>query len=370
MKTVCWKPLPFKTYTGGVIAFHAGLGNNREPLNFILDTGSGGISLDSATCLEMDILTRATDTVISGIAGDKKVSFCFDQQFHTGKLTTDHVNFYINDYSLLSASYGEKIDGVVGYGFLSRYVVNINFDSATIKIYRPGNYKYEDGGKIFRPQFRRLAAQAVMVRDARRNTPNFYMDTGAGLSLLMSETFVKDSGILRPGRKPVVTQAEGLGGKKPMRLTVVKQVKFGPYSFRNVPVHLYNDEANIFSYPYTMGLLGNDLLRRFNITLNYPKKEIHLIPNTHYFDSFDYAYTGMSIYYIDEKILIDDIVPGSPAEKAGLKNGDELISVSNNISGNVQAYKNLLQNLKEPVKIIVRRKEALQFFSIQAISIR
>ncbi|MEJ7611525.1 MAG: aspartyl protease family protein [Ferruginibacter sp.] len=362
--------IPFKTFTGGVIVIQAKLGELPLTLNFILDTGSGGISLDSATCSEQNISIKGTDTTVSGIAGIKKVPFAFDQKIQLGKLVSEHVNFYVNDYSLLTSTFGEKIDGIIGYGLLSRYIFHINFDSAEIKIYRPGNFKYQAGGKILKPMFGRLPAQRATVRDRRKAVADFYLDTGAGLCLLMSESFIKDSSILFTRRKPVMTQAEGLGGKKPMRLTVVKQVKLGPYSFKNVPVYLYNDETNILSYPYTAGLLGNDLMRRFNMTLNYPKKEVHIIPNGHYNDHFDYAFTGMSLYAVNERIFIDDIVAGSPAEIAGLKNGDVLVSVSNNITGNIQDYKNLLQNIRDAVKIIIKRKELLMFFSLKPVSIR
>ena len=110
-------------------------------------------------------------------------------------------------------------------------------------------------------------------------------------------------------------------------------------------------------------------MRRFNITLNYQAGEIHIIPNGNYRDEFDYTYTGMSLYDINRKIIIDDIVPDSPAEKAGLKNGDEMVSVANTIFGTLQEYKNRLQKNKSPVKIIIKRQEKFLFISLQPLSI-
>lgn len=347
----------------------ASLGKNSLPLNFILDTGSGGISLDSSTCSELNLPVIPSDTSVSGIAGTKKVSFVFDQKLKTGKLVTGNIDFYVNDYSLLSTIYGEKIDGIIGYSFLSRYILNINFDSGYIKIYTPGRFDYQNGGTILRPLFSRLAAQPVFVKDNIKTISNFYLDTGAGLCLLMTDKFIKDKNMILPRRKPVLTQAEGLGGKKNMLLTVVKTIRLGPYNFRNVPTYLYNDESNITSYPYTGGLIGNDLLRRFNIILNYPRKEIHITPNSYYNDKFDYAYTGMSLFYINEKIYVDDIIPGSPADKAEIKNGDEVISVSNNFLGTIQDYKSLLQKANEAVKLILKRENKLFFVSINPTSI-
>lgn len=362
--------IPFKTYTGGVIVINAKIDKHERELNFILDTGSGGISLDSTTCAELNISLRQSDTMVSGIAGAKKVSFAFNRKLIINKLITDSVNFYVNDYSLLGSVYGERIDGIIGYGLLSRYIVDVNYDSVQIKIYSPGKFKYQRGGTLLKPSLRKLIALPLTVRDKDKIVSNFYMDTGAGLCILFTEQFLKYNNIILKRRKPVFTQVQGLGGKKIMRLTVVKSLKIGPYTFRNVPANLYDDEANVTSYPYTAGLLGNDILRRFNITFNYPEQEINIVPNAAYTDRFDYAYSGLSLYQVEEKIFIDDIVEKSPAAKAGLKNGDELISVNTNLSGNIQQYENMLQKLNEKIILIIRRNARPYLISLEPISIR
>ena len=60
------------------------------------------------------------------------------------------------------------------------------------------------------------------------------MDTGAGLCFLMSKDFENDSFVLKKSRKPVAIQVQGLGGRKQMMLTVIKEVQIGPYKFRKV----------------------------------------------------------------------------------------------------------------------------------------
>ncbi len=362
--------IAFETYTGGVIVVKAKLDSYPTVLNFILDTGSGGISLDSTTCSDLNVNLRRSDTTVTGIGGARKVSFAFNRKLTLGRLTTDSLNFYVNDYSLLGSVYGERIDGIIGYGFFSRYILNINYDSANIKIFSSGNYKYEKAGTLLKPNFTKLIAMPLVVKDKEKLISNFYMDTGAGLCLLVTEQFLKNNKFLLSRRKPLVTQVQGLGGKKSMRLTVIKSLKLGPYSFRNVPTNLYDDETNVTSYPYTAGLLGNDIMRRFNIVLNYPKREIHIVPNSFFSDRFDYAYTGLSLYEFDDKIIIDDIVENSPAEKAGLKNGDELISVGTNISGNIQQYETVLQKTNEKVVLIIRRDGNPYLIKLEPISIR
>lgn len=361
--------LPFNTFTGGVVVIRGQFANYPDTLNFILDTGSGGISLDSATCARLKIPTVVSDKTIRGIAGIRQVNFTYNQTLHLGGLRVDSLDFHVNDYDILSSVYGDKIDGIIGYSFFSRFIVKIDYDSSKVYIYTKGYTKYPKGGYLFRPILSSLPIQTVRIKDAIDVTGRFYFDTGAGLCMLLSSDFVTDSAVLSSKKVLVPTQAEGLGGKANMKLTSLKEVKFGPYRFRNVPTYIFDDDYNVTSYPSLGGLIGNDILRRFNVTLNYERREIYLLPNSHYRDPFDYSYTGLGLYWIDGEIRIGDVMKDSPAEKAGLKADDIVIAVGNNFSKNLQAYKNILQNVGDRVKMVVKRPEGLVECTLKVKSI-
>jgi predicted metalloprotease with PDZ domain len=160
-----------------------------------------------------------------------------------------------------------------------------------------------------------------------------------------------------------------MGGKMRMRLTVVKEVKLGPYRFRQVPTYLYQDIYKVTSYPFTGGLVGNELLKRFNLTINYPQREIHLVPNKHFAESFDYGYTGLSIYFVNGKIIVEDVIKDAPADKSGFKIDDEIVSVGTNFSNNIQQYKDILQEPNSKIQVIIRRKGQLQTIVLHTGSI-
>lgn len=346
---------PFDMLTGGIILLHAQLQGYSDSLNFILDTGSGGISLDSATAEFLNLPTVQTDRTIRGIAGIRKVRFIYNQTLLFPGLTVDSLDFHINDYEILSSVYGVRIDGIIGYSFLSRYIVHINYDSMHIAVYTRGTIKYPKGGYLLRPLLVHIPVAFATVRDEYEVTARYYFDTGAGMCILLSKDFVEDSVFIRPKRKWYISQAEGLGGKAPMRQGVVRQVRLGPFRFRKVPAYLFDDEFNITSYPFLGGLIGNDLLRRFNLIINYEKKDIHMMPNSHYREPFDYSYTGLGMYYIDGEIRVMDIMEGSPAEKAGFKENDIVLAVDNNFTRNIQVYKHLMQTPRKKVKVLVLR---------------
>ena len=360
----------FRMLTGGVILIKAKVNDYPDSLNFVLDTGSGGISLDSTTVIEFEIPVVGSDKTIKGIGGIRKVSFLYDAKLKLPGLEVEKLNFHVNDYSLLTSVYGIKIDGIVGYSFFSKYIVNVNYDSLRINVYSVGDYKYPSSGNMLNPMFTALPIQNLRFTDNGKFYARFYLDTGAGLNFLLSERYVQDSGILKKRKKkPLITQAEGVGGRTSMRITTVTEVKLGPYRFRKVPTYLFKDEYNVINYPYLGGLIGNDLLRRFNVTFNYVKQEVHIIPNSHFRDDFDYAYHGLSIYFIDNLIVVDDVVPGSPADKAGFKKDDVIIALNNDISNNIQVYKTMMQEIGVKMNfVILREGKALQF-TMKPISI-
>ena len=360
----------FTMLNGGVILVRAGVNDYADSLNFILDTGSGGISLDSATVVDLDIPITPSEKTIKGIGGIRKVSFLNNATLRLPGLAVENLNFHVNDYEILTSVYGIKIDGIIGYSFLSQYIVNINYDFLQINVFSKGEYKYPSGGFMLYPMFTALPMQSLQFTDDRKFVQRFYLDTGAGLNFLLSESYLNDSAVLKKRRKPpVVTQAEGVGGKMSMRLTTIKELKVGPYRFRWVPTYLFKDEYNVTNYPFVGGLLGNDILRRFNITFNYAKQQVHILPNLHFKDEFDYAYSGLSVYFIDEKIVVDDVVPASPAEKAGFKKEDIIVAINNNTSNNIQAYKTIMQTLGQKLKFLVIRDGTPMMLSMKPRSI-
>ncbi|MDQ3682578.1 MAG: aspartyl protease family protein [Bacteroidota bacterium] len=360
---------PFHQLTGGVVLLQATLASYPDTLNFILDSGSGGISLDSTTIKYFDITPTPSDRTIRGIAGIRKVSFVYNQKLHFPRLTIDSLNFHINDYQILTNVYGEQIDGIIGYSVLSRYIIKLNYDSSYIEFWSKGSIKYPRGGYLLRPVISTLPVHYLRVKDNESITARFLFDLGAGLNLMLSTDFIKDSAILSKKRKLYSKVAEGLGGKIDMHLTVIKEVKLGSYRFRNVPIYIFEDTYNVTSYPYLSGLIGSDILRRFNIILNYDKRDIYLTPNGHFGEPFDYAYSGIELYFVNGLIIIGDVAKDSPAEKAGVKEDDVVIAINKNFEQNLQNLKASLQNAGNQIKLIVKRGDELMEFQFKVKSI-
>ncbi len=362
--------VPFTQLTGGIIILHALIDSHPDTLNFVLDTGSSGISLDSATAEYLGMNPVPSERTIRGIAGIRKVNFLYNRTLHFPGLTVEHLDFHINDYELLTTVYGERIDGIIGYSIISRYILKIDYDSMKLSFFSKGTMRYPKGGYLLKPTISQLVSQPMRVRDEKAIYTRFLFDIGAGLCMLLSREFVDDSAFFSKKRKRYIKEAEGLGGKIDMELTVMKETRIGPYKFRNVPVFIFDDEYNVSSYPYMGGIVGNDLLRRFNVILNYEKNDIHITPNSHFADVFDYSYSGIELYLLNGVIVVGDVAKGSPAEAVGLKEGDEVIAVNKNLMHNLNAYKIALQAPNQKIKIIIRRDGEMREFEFKVRSIK
>ncbi len=360
----------FTQLTGGIIIVKGLLDNISDTLNFVFDTGSGGISLDSSTVEEFHIKKEKSDKTIRGIAGMKNVDFSYHHSLKLPGLKVDSLDFHINDYDLLTSVYGVKIDGIIGFSFLRRYIVRIDYDSLELAIFTPGNFKYPRGGYLIHPSFTTMPLPRATVKDETNISTRFIFDTGAGLNALLSKDFVEDSNFLNKHHRYFPTQTEGLGGKKLMDITVINEINIGPYHFKKVPVYIFEDDYNVTSYPSMGGLIGNDILRRFNVVLNYPEQTIHLKPNSHFIDNFDYSYTGLGIYLVNGNITVVDIIKDSPGDKAGFKSGDVILAIANVFTKNIQTFKTALQNAYSKVKVVVQRdnKPIILYLNIRDIT--
>ncbi|HET7898174.1 MAG TPA: hypothetical protein VFL47_10900, partial [Flavisolibacter sp.] len=87
---------PFVQLTGGIILLQGQYDSFKDTLNFVLDTGSGGISLDSTTAEYFGVKGEPSGRTIRGIAGIRNVSFLKNKTLHLPGLNIDSLNFHIS----------------------------------------------------------------------------------------------------------------------------------------------------------------------------------------------------------------------------------------------------------------------------------
>ncbi len=135
------------------------------------------------------------------------------------------------------------------------------------------------------------------------------------------------------------------------------------YKFSTVPANIAIAETGALSWAGPMGILGNDVIKRFNVFIDLREKMMYLEPNRLYHDQFEVNYSGLELTTDDtfQKVIINHIYAGSPAHEAELEVGDEIVQINGASASDFQLpqLRSMISQDCEEIKIPIDRKGEL-----------
>jgi len=336
-------------------------GHERD---FILDTGAGNTSLDLNTAKRLGVKLGATFSV--GGAGPSRVSAARVDDASVsveGSSITQPVVSAI-DLSRLPRLEGHRIDGILGYDFISRYVMAIDYARHELRIYDRPAFHY-DGPGVSIPvtlinRFPHIDAD-VKLADGETIRGRMVIDVGSNGSLSLTKAFV-DKNRLRQRVGPTVrrTGGGGVGGSTTSDIGRVASLSIGGIELARPLVNLFGDSAGALSVSSSWeGNIGGAILRRFTVFLDYQGKRMIFEPNATLHDAFEADMSGMLLRLDDSltTVVVETVAPGSPAAAAGVLPGDEIVS-ADGVPGGQKLLGELRERLRKPgerVLFVVRR---------------
>jgi C-terminal processing protease CtpA/Prc len=113
----------------------------------------------------------------------------------------------------------------------------------------------------------------------------------------------------------------------------VSSVQIGSFKIKDVIASYpdYEDGGAKTTETRRNGSVGADLLRHFDLTMDYSHKKIYLKPNSNFRLPFEHDMSGLEIYVEEGKskrFYVARIEPNSPGTAAGMRVGDEIISIN------------------------------------------
>jgi len=306
--------------------------NGRE-LQFILDTGSSGSPIDMNTAREMGI----------ALGGRGEAHGAGPGTAATARI--DNVNATIPgtsvvvplgaalDLSGVSKSEGLAIQGILGFTFISQYVVAIDYRKHELRLYDRKSFRYDGPGTrlpLDLKQNQPHVDAAVRLSDGETMKGFFLVDVGSGGALLLTKPFV-DKHSLRTRVTPTmrVRGGGGVGGAATSDVGRVASLNLGGNELSQPITGLFGDSAGVFSGSQWDGNIGGDVLRRFLVLFDYGRREMILERHEGSDEPFEGDMGGMrmraGVKFSD--ITIVDVLPASPAGEAGVLVGDRIVSV-------------------------------------------
>ena len=309
------------------------------PLRFILDTGA-----------EHTILTKKEIPSLLGIPYDRTINLMgTDMKTQitahiirrmrmqlTNILFTKDIIVLDEDYFQFDKFAGLDIHGVIGAEALRGYVIKFDFVKQLITLYDPSVFKPFDHRNFEELPIEIIRSKPYIKTVAQIQSDTsvslkLLIDTGAGLSLLL-HTY-STPGLSLPQHVIKGNIGTGLGGEIQGYVGRIRSLNLGKTSIIN-PVSNFQELYELSDSTYVNGrngLLGSEILSRFNFIIDFAKEKLYLQPNRYFKQKFTYDKSGLVLIAGGENLslfTVHQVLPNSPAEAAGFQKGDELVSIN------------------------------------------
>ncbi len=340
--------IPFKLYEDKFIIIKLPALNGKDSLIFYFDTGASTTLLDTKLAAKYNIKTSYKRTV-PGASGSRSYDIATNHKIRlTDDVVIENITIVLEDLERLNNTAGIKFDGIIGNDILKNYLTKIDFDSQNIYLYpfneilntseyKEINFSFKNNIPI--PQF----PLTIALLNGEKFTEDILFDSGAGLSLFLNKPFQEKNNILKKVGKTLISDQNNLSGKASTTLAVIKSIEIGEFIFEGkIPISISSDEAGVSSYPGYLGILGSEIINRFNIILNYHTKQLFLNPNELFSKKITLPVSPVKLSLANDKIIISAVIENSQAYKLGLREGQVINSINGNATATIQSYRKML----------------------------
>jgi predicted aspartyl protease len=310
--------------------------NEKGPFNFILDTGVGSMVVTDPTLLDSLNLTNLRTTKVFGLGKGQEIEAYLSSDVNVS-IKSAHIQniptaFLKEDIFNLSSYLGQKIYGLIGYHFFNSFVVKVNYVTHKLSYSLPSVKVQKKGEKlpITLENNRPYIFANVKTTNNEDIKVKLIVDCGASHALSMDAL----DGKAWPLPKDTISANLGVGlsGIITGSIGRVPKLTLGKYAFNNVisGFPAFEALASKIGYNQRNGNLGSEVLKRFNVTFDYPNQAMYLAPNQSFKTPFEHDMSGIELYgdLKSDHLYISRIEKDSPAAKAGLMPHDEIISIN------------------------------------------
>lgn len=369
--------IPF-SYENNFIVIRV-LFNNFFPLKFILDTGAENTLLTQRTITDMMGINYVREIPLYGSDLETPLKAFLaagiDLQLGNQILLKRRTLLVLEeDYYRFEELTGVDVQGIIGADILRRFVVQVDYRRKKLILHDPAKFRINERRFTELPielhRYRPFAALPLSINGAvAQDTMKFLLDTGAGLAVLLHAN--THPSLFVPENVIPTEIASGLGGSLRGSVGRVSLIQMtNEYSLDRVVTFFQNipDSLDMKLLNNRNGIVGNQLLSRFNLIIDYVRETAYLRANRKWKRSFRYDRSGLTVIASGRRLHtfnVIGIVPGSPADEAGLAIGDVILEANGrtgiflNLPGLLRLFQ---KKTGKRIRLRVRRgEEVLEF---------
>ncbi|QFU76856.1 PDZ domain-containing protein [Halioglobus maricola] len=312
--------------------------NDSAPLNFVLDSGAAAsVLIDSRGSRALKLQPSSTITV-SGVGNgpDPTAAVIRDTTLGVGSLEMEEQSLIhlpleaIPFFRELDDAY---FDGVIGAPFFSRFLVAIDYGRMEISFSEPGYFSEPGDEEQQQPGAGWQSVPLEIISGVPYLHTRVSNDNGTPVDvMLLADTGARGTvsltpathAELEPPRYYYSEVGQGLSGDVISRVTMAPSLTLANYQLGHLPVSYDIDGGE--QEAGSNGILGNEILRRFNLVFDYSSDRLYLQPNDNFSDSLEADRSGLQVRPHTAGAIVRKVAGDSTASKSGLAEGDIITS--------------------------------------------
>ena len=323
-------PIPF-TMEANHIVFNASV-NGRPPIGFLLDTGADQNVINSTRLEEFGLKTYARTTTTGG-GNSADYAYIAGATFTLPEVELRNQHVSAIDQTGLERALGVKLGGILGYDFISRFVMEIDYQNHLITLHDPKSWKYSGTGELVPVVFDNGIPHAygsIGVPTKPEIPAYFVVDFGAAETATLTSAFVKSNDLIRLAQtNGTVNRPAGLENQFFAQNNVrghLQRLTIGGLTLNNVPVNMSVNTKGAYASANFSGTVGETIYSRYHCYLDYPSYRVILEPTSETEKPFPQRETyGLTLLASSADLhtyTVASVRPGSPAEADGFQKGD------------------------------------------------
>lgn len=341
--------------------------NNSRPLWFLFSTASTSV-IDNGIAKELGLRVQGKEksTAPASSIGPESIS---GVSLALPGVTTFNHTVAVLPLEFLSSIMGQRIAGLIGYDFISRFVIEVDYAARKMNVYAPAAYRYSGSGEILSIKFidkSPFVAVKIMMEGREAVEGTVELATESSGVLTVQRSFAEIHELLKSVKGFRLGHVGG--DEESMSRTLqarVKNIQVGRFTIINPIVSFSQAEADMDATDGD-GQIGGEVLRRFRLILDYSRQRIILEPNKHLAELVEADMSGFEFVAEGEglkKLTINEVIANSPAAEAGLQDEDELTAINGRpvTEFSLEQIRQLFKQVgKEYVLQLKRGSQALQ----------
>lgn len=247
--------------------------NDRDSVVLMFHSASNGLTLLKEV-IDKKVHLKADKSIqVESWGGNSSADFSNGNSLTIGKMRWDSLTIFLNENS------GDQTDGKFGFDFFKNEIIEIDYDDQLLTIHKSIPKKVKNYFKLpfyIRNETIYLPASLHFENDIYRDT--FILHTGYGGSVLLDPKIGEQYGM--QAELPTISTSElrdSYNNIIKIETKELPEIRIGTKTVQKVPLSFANKSSNI-----SMKVLGNDLLKRFNLIFDFKTNNLYLSENSLY----------------------------------------------------------------------------------------